>query len=383
MPAVYADNSATTIPLDLNVVAQAPGCWANPSSTHYLGRLSKSYLEKARERIARCLGVSNPHEITFTASGTESTNMVLLGGNWDILVSSALEHDATRQTLLLGASRPQVVILKNDQFGRLLVPELQDLPQIQGEKGRVLLSLIWAHNEIGTIQDMQTIQAIRDRLRQWSGGACHVHLDAVQTPGHLPLNLGTQIADFVSLSAHKFHGPRGVGILYSREPLEPRMRGGGQERGQRPGTENVEGIVRAMHALEFVQGEGLAQRCAYMRQLRDIVLKGLEPFCRADVVRISGHPTDRLCHHLSFCVHGTKKKELLDMLDRMGICVSGSSACSSMQNMPSHVLRAIGMPTSYSSGSLRITFSVFNTVQDACYIRDCLVGILGKIPRPQ
>lgn len=379
---VYADNSATTQPLVVNMPG---GCWANPSSPHRLGRQSRNYLEHARTRIAQALGAQCKENIFFTASGTESSNLVLLGCAWDVIVSSNLEHDATRKCLMGGKRSAQTILLTNDKHGKILVPsDLPPLVVVHGRPPRVLISLIWANNEIGTVQDKATLQAIRQRVEKWAGTQCFLHLDGVQAPGHMPLHLGDGVADFVSLSAHKFHGPRGVGILYSRDrsttlSLDPLMHGGGQERNVRPGTENVEQIVRATHVLEFVQDNGLQARCRFMQRLRDIIREGLEPFCQRGVVLITGHPVDRLCHHLSFCVRGTQRKIILDLLDTAGLCVSGSSACSTLQAMPSHVLSAIGVPADLIHGSIRISLSILNTEEEVCRLRDGLVKILMSV----
>lgn len=385
---VYADNASTTEPLFLDVLTEAPGCWANPSSQHRLGRQSKWFLDRARMRIARVLGVAEASSVIFTASGTEGSNMVLRGCEWDILISTRMEHDATRQTLLRGTPHPYVHLLENDREGKVQVPLRKNVPDAAwpaNRQARVLISIIWANNEIGTVQDLSTLRAVRDTVAAWPGvGVCALHLDAVQAPGHLPLHLDTCPADFVSLSAHKFHGPRGVGILYCRREAkelltQPLLLGGGQEDGLRPGTYNVEGIVRTMHALEYIQGPGLPERCKHMQQLRDIVWHGVQPFCSSGLVVMTGHPTDRLCHHLSFCVRGARRADLLQALDVAGICISGSSACSSVHTMPSHVLKAVHVPDAYIHGSLRITFSIHNTVAQAVYICDQLVVLLQAL----
>ena len=377
---VYADNSATTKPLNVTL---DPNCWANPSSAHSLGRVSKAYLEEARARIARALGAECKDTIFFTASGTESSNLVLRSCMWDVIVSSALEHDATRK-YLLGAQQQQIILLPNDEHGKVQLPKTLPPPRrAAGHTLRVLVSLIWANNEIGTIQDTKTLTAIRQCVEKWAGVPCFVHLDGVQTPGHMPISLRNGPADFVSLSAHKFHGPRGVGILYSRDrattlSLQPLMHGGGQEQSVRPGTESVEHIVHAAHVLEFVQDGGLPARCAHMQRLRDIVHEGLLPFCRQGVVLLTGHPRDRLCHHLSFCVRHAQRKALLDLIDQNRICVSGSSACSTVQAMASHVLTAIGVPTEFIHGSVRVSFSILTTEQEMFHVRDTLVRILKE-----
>ena len=380
---VYADNAATTEPLRVNLTNTQ--CWANPSSPHALGLQSKKYLEHARARTAQLLGATNADTIFFTASGTESSNLILQGCKWDVVVTSAMEHDATRK-YLISTKKPEIVIvLENDEDGKLLLPITNSLPAHRPSHMKILISLIWANNEIGTIQDVKTLYAIKKSVESWAGpsGKCFLHLDAVQSLGHLPINIDINLnfVDFMSFSAHKFHGPRGVGILYSKSgasilSLQPLLHGGGQERNVRPGTENVEQIVITTRVLEFILNDQLSQRCQYMEKLRAVVLLGLEPFCKTGLVRITGHPTDRLCHHISFCVRDTQKEQIIRELGDKGICISGSSACSTQNTVASHVLTAIRVPVEYLYGAIRISLSIRNSLADVTRIRKELTKIL-------
>ena len=383
---VYADNAATTEPLRVNLTNTQ--CWANPSSPHALGLQSKKFLEHARAKTAHLLGATGADTIFFTASGTESSNLILQGCNWDVVITSAMEHDATRKYLISIKKPETVILLENDNDGKLLFPITNNLPAHRPSQRKILISLIWANNEIGTVQDIETLYAIKKYVESWAGpnGKCFLHLDAVQSLGHLPINIGKNLnfVDFMSFSAHKFHGPRGVGILYSKSgasilSLQPLLHGGGQERNVRPGTENVEQIVVSTQVLAFILNDQLGQRCQYMQNLRTVVLRGLEPFCKTGLVRITGHPTDRLCHHISFCVRDTQKEQIIRRLGDKGICISGSSACSTQNTMGSHVLTAIRVPVEYLHGAIRISLSIRNSPADVTRIRDELTKILQSI----
>jgi cysteine desulfurase len=354
-PTVYLDHSATT-PLAPEVLAAMrpwlEGGFGNASGAYGLGRQARAAVEAARRTVAEVLGCS-PDEVAFTSGGTESDNLAVrgvtqaarVGGQPAHLVTTAAEHKAVLATVRdaerhLGA---RATVLPVDSHGRVTADEV--LAAVGPDTA--LVSVMLANNEVGTLQPVAEIGA---RLR---ARGVLLHTDAVQAPAWLGLDVAALQVDLLSLSAHKFYGPKGVGLLYVRAgtALAPQQTGGGQEQGRRGGTENVAGIVGLATALALVQHERAAA-VARVRALRDRLLAGLAAL---PGVTLTGHPTARLPHHASFVVDGVRADALLLGLDLAGIYASSAAACASGRLEASHVLTAMGIPDERALGALRLT----------------------------
>ena len=363
---VYADNAATTQMSQTAVNAMLPyltGQYGNPSSLHSMGQRANEALEGARETIARCLG-AQAREITFTSGGSEADNQALLSAaalgrrrGKTHIVSTAFEHHAILHTLKkLEREGFEVTLLPVHENG--LVSAEQVAQAIRPET--CLVTVMFANNEIGTIQPIAEIGAVcRER-------GVLFHTDAVQAAGHLPIDVKAMNIDMLSLSAHKFHGPKGIGALYARTgvPLTSLIEGGAQERGKRAGTENIPAIVGMAAALKDAV-DRLPENAVKITALRDRLIEGLSaiPHCA-----LNGDREHRLPGNVSFCFEGIEGESLLLMLDAKGICASSGSACTSGSLDPSHVLLAIGRPHEVAHGSLRLTLSEWNTPEEAEYI---------------
>ncbi|NOZ27144.1 MAG: cysteine desulfurase [Chloroflexi bacterium] len=377
---IYMDHSATT-PVDPRVVeAMLPYFterYGNPSSLHRLGREASQAMEDARRTVAEILSC-HPHEVVFTSCGTESDNMALRGvalaqrarGRGNHIVTTAIEHHAVLHTAedLRDRYGFEITVVPVDGEG-LVHPEaireaLRD--------DTVLVSVMYANNEVGTIQPLPEIAAItRER-------GIPLHTDAVQAGGYLPLDVDALGVDLLSLSAHKFYGPKGVGILYVRRgtPLWPIQTGGGHERGRRPGTENIPYIVALATALRLAQEEREAE-AARLTALRDRLIDGIE--ARIPDVRLTGHRTRRLPGHASFIIRGVEAEGMLMGLDLEGICASSGSACTSGAQEPSHVLTAMGIPRRDAVGHLRLTLGRSTRPEDVDRVLDVLPGIVERL----
>ena len=350
---IYADNAATTRLSKTALDAMLPYLteeYGNPSSLYALGQRAKEGIEAARATIARCLGAA-PGEIWFTSGGSEADNQALrsaaaIGAKKGRrhLISTAFEHHAVLHTLeQLEGEGFEVTLLDVHENG-IVTPE-QVAAAIRPDTA--LVSVMYANNEIGTIQPIAAIGAIcRER-------GVLFHTDAVQAAGHLPINVVTQNIDLLSLSAHKFHGPKGIGVLYARRgvPLRPLICGGAQERGKRGGTENVAAIAGMAAALDAACA-GMEQNAKRLTALRDRLIEGLE---RIPYGQLNGDRTNRLPGNVNFCFEGIEGESMLLLLDDAGICASSGSACTSGSLDPSHVLLAIGRPHEDAHGSLRLT----------------------------
>lgn len=362
---VYFDHSATT-PLDPRVLnAMGPflsGAFGNPSSRHEEGRLARAAVDKARAQVAALINAA-PDEIVFTASGTEADNLALIGsvrasGKPGHVVTSAIEHAAILETCkFLASGGTKITHLPVDAEG-LVRPEglLRAL-----QSNVTVVSVMAANNVVGTIQPIEEL-AHFTKLH-----GVLFHTDAVQAGGKIPLDVNRQQIDLLSLSAHKLHGPKGVGALYVRKGtgLAPIIFGGGQERGLRSATENVAGIVGFGAAAEIARKE-LAEEATR--------LAGLREFIATEVLRnfpnayLFGHPTERLPGHLSFGFRGQQREvgKLLEALDQAGVAVSAGSACSANHSgEPSHVLLAMGYDAESARGLIRVSLGRFNTKQEA------------------
>ena len=365
MKRIYLDNAATTKMSRTAVEAMLPYLqeqYGNPSSLHSLGQAAAEALSSARERVADCLGCT-AREITFTSGGSEADNQALLSaarlgerkGKMHI-VSTAFEHHAILHTLKkLEREGFEVTLLPVGENG-VILPE-QVAHAIRDDT--CLVTVMYANNEIGTIQPIAEIGAVC-RAR-----GVLFHTDAVPAAGHLPIDVRGQNIDMLSLSAHKFHGPKGVGVLYSRQgvPLTTLIEGGAQERGKRAGTENIPAIMGMAAALEEACGR-LGENAAAVSALRDRLIDGLSEIPHSV---LNGDRTQRLPGNVSFCFEGIEGESLLLLLDDKGICASSGSACTSGSLDPSHVLLAIGRVHDIAHGSLRLTLSEETTAEEVEY----------------
>ena len=371
---VYADNAATTAMSETALEAMLPclrEAYANPSSLHTPGQRAAEKLAQAREVFARNLGAS-PSEITFTSGGSESDNQALRSGAMlglrkgkKHIISTKFEHHAVLHTLqALEKEGFEVTLLDIPPDGVVTAQQVRQAIR----PDTALVSVMFANNEIGTIQPIAEIAAV-----------CHeagvlFHTDAVQAAGHLPIDVGALSVDMLSISAHKFHGPKGVGVLYARRgvALTNVIYGGAQERGRRAGTENLPGIVGAAAAFD--------EACARMEEnakkvtaLRDRLIRGLTAIPHTV---LNGDAARRLPGNVNVCFEGIEGESLLLMLDAKGIAASSGSACTSGSLDPSHVLLALGRPHEVAHGSLRLSLSHYNTDTDVDHILSVVPGVV-------
>ena len=363
---IYADNAATTKMSEAAIEAMTAcmkSCFGNPSSLYSIGQRAKEKLEEAREEIAAVIN-AEPREIIFTSGGSEADNQALLtaaingrrrGKNH--IVSSAFEHHAVLHTLKkLEKNGFEVTLLPVHENGIVDPAELEAAIR----EDTCLVTIMTANNEIGTIQPVAQIGEICRRH------GIPFHTDAVQAVGHLPIDVKAQHIDMLSASAHKFHGPKGVGFLYVRRgiPVQSLIEGGAQERGKRAGTENLPGILGMTAALkEAVAGMDTAN--AHMKQIRDHLIRGLSeiPHCA-----LNGDAERRLAGNVNFSFEGIEGESILILLDQKGISASSGSACTSGALDPSHVLLAIGRIHDVAHGSLRLSIGEDTTIEEADYI---------------
>ena len=359
---IYADNAATTRMSEAAVAAMLPAMregYGNPSSLYAFGQEAKERLEAAREQIARCLGC-DAREVTFTSGGSEADNQALrsaaaLGARRGKrhIVSTAFEHHAVLHTLRRLEQEGFSVTLLDVHENGIVRPE-EVAAAIREDT--CLVSVMYANNEIGTVQPITEIGAIcREK-------GVVFHTDAVQAVGHIPVDVRRDNIDMLSLSGHKFHGPKGVGVLVCRRgiPLTPLIEGGAQERGKRAGTENVPAICGMAAALaeSCEKREENARRLAV---LRDRLIAGLTAIPHS---ALNGDAVSRLPGNVNVCFEGIEGESLLLLLDDKGVCASSGSACTSGSLDPSHVLLAIGRPHEVAHGSLRLTLSEENTAEE-------------------
>lgn len=373
---IYLDHAATTA-LDPRVLeAMIPYFtteYGNASSIYTLGRHAMQAIDGAREQVAEILGC-RPTEVTFSGCGSESDNLAIKGiaytsqkkGNH--LITTQIEHHAVLHTCqYLERFGFKTTYLPVDDYGRV---DPDDVARAITDQ-TILVSVMYANNEIGTIEPVAEI-----------GHICRAkkipfHIDAVQAGGALPIDVAALNADLLSLSAHKFYGPKGIGILYVRQGMRilPQLQGGSQERGRRAGTENVAGIVGAATALCLAYEE-LPEVTPRITALRDRLIEGI---IRIPASRLTGHPTERLPNNASFCFEGVEGESILLNLDLLAIAASTGSACTSGSVDPSHVLIALGLPPEWSHGSLRLTLGKENTEADVETIISVLPGIIEKL----
>ena len=365
---VYADHAATTAVTDTALAAMLPHFtrnYGNPSSLYRFAQEGKTHLEQARAQVAACLN-ARPEEIYFTSGGTEADNwalrgvaelMALKGKKTGHIITTAIEHHAILHTAqYLEKQGYEVTYLPVDGDG------LVDPAAVEGaiRPDTILISVMAANNEIGTIQPIAEIGAIAKAHKVL------FHTDAVQAVGHIPVDVEAWNVDLLSLSGHKFGGPKGIGALYMRKPLRlpALIQGGGQEKGRRSGTENVPGAAGMAAALKEAV-DHLPEESARLAALRDKLIAGLS---KLPYTRLTGHPAKRLPGTASFVFEGVEGEALLLHLDAKGICASSGSACSSASLDPSHVLLSIGLPHAIAHGSLRLSLGSDNTEADVDYI---------------
>ena len=371
---IYADNAATTAVSDTALAAMLPcfqEVYGNPSSLHSPGQRAAEKLAAARETFAKYLN-ADPREITFTSGGSEADNQALrsaaaLGARKGKkhIISTKFEHHAILHTLeALEKEGCEVTLLDIPPDGIVTAEQVKAALR----PDTCLVSIMFANNEIGTIQPIPEI-----------GAVCHeagvlFHTDAVQAAGHLPIDVQAMHIDLLSLSAHKFHGPKGVGVLYARRgiALTNVIYGGAQERGKRAGTENIPGICGAAAAFEEACAN-MEKNAAYVAAMRDKLIEGLTKIPHSI---LNGDPKRRLPGNVNLCFEGIEGESLLLLLDAKGIAASSGSACTSGSLDPSHVLLALGRPHEVAHGSLRLSICEYNTPEEMDYILAELPGII-------
>ena len=366
MTTIYVDNAATTKTSRTAIDAMLPyfdKIYGNPSSLHSVGQAAADALRTARKEAAEVLGCE-PSEITFTSGGSEADNQALVSAaaigarkGKKHIISTAFEHHAVLHTLKkLEKEGFEVTLLDVHENGMVSARQVADAIR----EDTCLVTVMYANNEIGSIQPIAEIGAVcREK-------GVIFHTDAVQAVGHIHINVKEENIDMLSLSAHKFHGPKGVGLLYARRGIRLTniIEGGAQERGKRAGTENIPGIVGMVAALKEANAN-IDANAAKVSALRDRLIAGLGKIPHS---ALNGDRTRRLPGNVSFCFEGIEGESLLLLLDAKGICASSGSACTSGSLDPSHVLLAIGRPHEVAHGSLRLTLSEENTQEDVDYI---------------
>lgn len=367
---IYLDNAATTPTAPEVIEAMLPYYeerYGNPSAIYEFGEKSKMAIDEARAYIAESIG-ARPQEIYFTSGGTESDNWAIkataesLGHRGNHIITSKIEHHAVLRTCeYLEHNGYEVTYLDVDANGMVR-------PEVVRRAIRpttILISIMTANNEIGTIEPIARIGMMAGRM------GIRFHTDAVQAYGHLPLNVNTLHVDMLSASAHKFNGPKGVGFLYIREGknLPPFEHGGGQERERRAGTENVPGIVGMGRAARLAH-QTMAERAESEIRLRDCLIYSI--LKEIPLVRLNGDWKKRLPNNVNFCISYINGGSLLVMLDEDGVCASAGSACATGETEPSHVLTAIGVESELARGSLRLTLGEKTTREDIDYTVQCI-----------
>ena len=373
----YMDNGATTRVTEPVMEAMRPyfcEIYGNPSSVHGFGREARRAVEAARAQVAKALG-AEPREIYFTGCGTESDNWAIRGAAYAHrdkgrhIITTNFEHHAVLHTCAqLEKEGFEVTYLPVDADG-LVSPE-QLAAAIRPDT--VLVSIMYANNEIGTVQPIAGLAAVAREK------GVLFHTDAVQAIGHEEIDVKAQGIDMLSLSGHKFHAPKGVGALYVRQgvKLQRLMQGGAQERTQRPGTENLAGIVGLGRAIELATADIPAHK-AKVGALRDHIIRRV--LDEIPYTKLNGHPTRRTCGNVNVSFRFIEGESLLLHLDLRGIAASSGSACTSGSLDPSHVLLAIGLPHEIAHGSLRLSLSEENTLEEADYVVDSLVEIVARL----
>ena len=377
MPRIYADNAATTKISQTAMkamISAMENSYGNPSSIHQIGMAANDALQTAREQIARCLGCM-PKEILFRSGGTESDNQAIVSAamlgakqNKRHIISTAFEHHAVLHTLRrLKEQGFEIQLLDVGAEGNITAAQVEEAIR----PDTCLVTVMFANNEIGSVLPIAEI-----------GEVCRAHgvlfhTDAVQAAGHIPVNVREQNIDMLSLSAHKFHGPRGIGALYVKRGIEltSLMEGGGQERGKRPGTENLPAIMGMAAALKE-ECSLMEENAARVAAMRDRLLQGLFQIPHSI---LNGPRDNRLPGNVNFCFEGVSGESLLLLLDSKGICASSGSACASGALDPSHVLLALGLAPEIALGSLRISLDISNTEEEIDYMLEVIPQVVEQL----
>ena len=374
---VYADNAATTQISEHALQAMMPAFrehYGNPSSLHTLGQNQNELLQDARARVAKCLGCE-PREILFTSGGSEADNQAIISAarygarkGKKHIISTAFEHHAVLHTLQkLEKEGFEITLLDVSQGHNITAQQVKAAIR----EDTCLVTTMYANNEIGSVLPIPEIGAICKEA------GVPFHTDAVQAVGHIKINVKEQNIDMLSLSAHKFHGPKGVGVLYARRgfPLTNVIEGGAQERGKRAGTENIAGICGLAAAMKDAC-DHIDENMPRVAAMRDRVIEGLSkiPHCA-----LNGDPVNRLPGNISFCFEGIEGESLLLYLDAMGISASSGSACTSGSLDPSHVLLAIGRIHDVAHGSLRLSLCEYNTEEEVDHILACVPKVVQNL----
>lgn len=377
MENIYFDYAATT-PTDPRVIEVMRPYFnekfGNPSSIHSFGREARKGMEESRVAVAASLG-AHPEEIIFTSGGSEADNFALLGIAWanegkgNHIVTTAIEHHAILEPAQFLEKRGFKVTYVNPDANGIVAVE--DIEKALTDK-TILVSCMHANNEIGSMQPIKEIGLV---CRQ---KGIYFHTDAVQTVGHVPVNVGELNVDLLSLAAHKFYGPKGVGCLYMKKgvKISPYLRGGGQEKHRRASTENVPGIVGLAYALALCN-ETMQREAAEQTRLRDKLIQGIQK--TIDHVYLNGHSAIRLPNNVNFSIEFIEGESMLLNLDRLGIAASTGSACTSGDLKPSHVLLAIGRPHELCHGSIRLTLGRFSKEQEVDRFLDVFPGVVSKL----
>ena len=380
---VYMDHAATTPGRPEVMEAMLPyftHCFGNASSLYTLAQESRRAVDEARETVARVLGCRTS-EVVFTSGGSESDNTALKGAAHALkqtgnhIITTSIEHHAILHTCQhLEDNGFRVTYLPVDRDGLVAVEDV--LKAVTDET--ILVSVMQANNEIGTIQPVAEMARGVKELAKSMGRTIAFHTDAVQAPGFLDIDVNALGVDMLSLSSHKFYGPKGVGVLYVRRgtPFNPQQFGGAQERQRRAGTENVPGIVGTAVALRLAaeEREASSSRCL---ELRDSLIRGIQE--RIERVRLNGHPTLRLPNNVNFSFEGVEGEPILLGLDFAGTAASSGSACTSGALEPSHVLLALGLPADLAQASLRLTLGRDNTQEDVEHVLRVLPELVGRL----
>ncbi len=373
---IYMDNSATT-PVRKEVVEEMlpymTENFGNPSSIYDLGKVSKRAIEEARKKVANAIGAEE-NEIYFTSGGTESDNWALKGiafanrNKGKHIITSSIEHHAILHACLwLEGQGFEVTYLPVDKYGMVSPEELRNAIK----NNTILISIMLANNEVGTIQPVEEIGKIAREKR------IYFHTDAVQAIGHVPIDVKKMNIDLLSLSGHKFGGPKGCGALYIRKGtrIETLLHGGAQERKRRAGTENVPAIVGLGKAIELATGE-LEDENKTLLEIRECLIEGL---LKIPKTHLNGHPTERLANNVNITFEFIEGESLLLLLNAKGIFASTGSACNSTSLEPSHVLTACGVPHEIVHGSLRLSLGKMNTQEDVDRVLEVLPEIVQKL----
>ncbi len=373
---VYADNAGTTAMSQVSIDAMIPFMaenFGNPSGIYSVGREAKKGLEAARETVASCINCS-PAELYFTGGGTEADNIAIKGfaeansKKGKHIITSSVEHHAITHTMdWMKKQGYEITCLPVDEYGKISLTDLENAIR----PDTVLITIMAANNEIGTIMPVKEIGEIAHKH------GVVFHTDAVQAVGHIPIDVQAMNIDMLSMAAHKFRGPKGVGALYVKKGVSflPVIHGGGQEKNKRSGTENVAGIAGMAAALKDAC-DHMDGNMAKVSAMRDRLITELT---KIPYSRLTGHPTDRLPGTASFVFECVEGESLVLCLDMEGICASSGSACSSASLDPSHVLLAIGLPHEVAHGSLRLTINECTTDEDIDYILEKLPPIIERL----